>query len=115
MKTRLLLLALVCLFLAPSFRAAAALPAQRWGQLTEEERYALKQAEMFFAKKDYKAAKSAYEHYLQLYGKSTAASYALLMFAECTRQTGRSTPPPRNSAMSWITTLTRPRPSTCLS
>lgn len=89
MKTRLLFLALVCLLLASSFRAEAVLPAQRWGQLTEEERYALKQAEMFFAKKDYKAAKSAYEHYLQLYGKSTGASYALLMFAECTRQLGQ--------------------------
>lgn len=39
--------------------------------------------------KDFKAAKSAYEHFLQLYNKSAAASYALLKSAECTRQLGQ--------------------------
>ena len=91
MKTRLIALALVvtALFLALAAPAHAVLSAQRWGELTEEERYAMRQAEQFFQKRDYKAAKSAYEHYLQLYAKSSASSYALLMFAECTRQLGQ--------------------------
>ena len=91
MKTRLIAHALVftALFLALAAPAHAVLSAQRWGELTEEERYAMRQAEQFFQKRDYKAAKSAYEHYLQLYAKSSASSYALLMFAECTRQLGQ--------------------------
>jgi len=86
MKSTLLLIVFIAATLAT---ASAALAPQRWAQLTEEERYAMKQAESFFQKKDYKAAKSAYEHFLQLYAKSTGASYALLMFAECTRQLGQ--------------------------
>lgn len=96
MKTRPLALALAALAFLLHFTLAAAprakaatLAADRWGALTEEERYAMKQAEQFFTKKDYKAAKSAYEHFLQLYNKSAAASYALLKSAECTRQLGQ--------------------------
>ncbi|GDY19141.1 hypothetical protein LBMAG56_04860 [Verrucomicrobiota bacterium] len=96
MKTRPLALALTALAFLLHFSLAAAprakaatLAADRWGAMTEEERYAMKQAEQFFTKKDFKAAKSAYEHFLQLYNKSAAASYALLKSAECTRQLGQ--------------------------
>jgi len=73
----------------------AALPVQakmapeRWTRLTEEERHQLTRAERYFDQNSFKSALSEYELFLQLYPKSEVASYAQLMFAECTRRNGQ--------------------------
>lgn len=76
-----LLLALPC--------ARAKLAPERWSRLTEEERHQMTRAERYVDQKDYKSALAEYELFLQLYGKSDNASYAQLMFAECTRRLGK--------------------------
>ena len=85
MKLRLLIL-LHCLL-------AVSLPAKlapdRWTRLTEEERHQLTRAERYVEQKNWKSARSEYELFLQLHTKSETASYAQLMFAECTRQLGQ--------------------------
>ena len=72
---------------------AATLPAKlapdRWTRLTEEERHQLTRAERYVEQKNWKSARSEYELFLQLHTKSETASYAQLMFAECTRQLGQ--------------------------
>ena len=88
MKPRHLLLLLLCgLFAATS--AHAKLAAERWTRLTEEERHQLTRAERYAEQKNWKSARSEYELFLQLHTKSEVASYAQLMFGECTRQLGQ--------------------------
>src|SRR3954470_11400742 len=69
--------------------AHAKMAAARWERVTEEERHQLTRAERYFDQKEYKSALSEYELFLQLYTKSEVASYAQLMFAECTRELGQ--------------------------
>ena len=69
--------------------APAKLAPERWGRFTEEERHQMVRAERYVDQKDYKSALAEYELFLQLYGKSDNASYAQLMFAECTRRLGK--------------------------
>ncbi len=69
--------------------AVAKLAPERWGQLSEEERHQMSRAERYVDQKDYKSALGEYELFLQLHGRSDAASYAQFMFAECTRRLGK--------------------------
>ena len=84
---RLLGVAAFALLLLPC--AQAKLAPERWGLLSEEERHQMTRAERYVDQKDYKSALSEYELFLQLHGKSDAASYAQFMFAECTRRLGK--------------------------
>ncbi len=84
---RLLGAALVILLSLPCSQAK--LSSDRWGRLTEEERHQMTSAEHYIDQKDYKSAINEYELFLQLYGKSDAASYAQFMVAECTRNLGK--------------------------
>ena len=85
MKLRLLII-LCGLFVAS---VHAKLAADRWTRLTEEERHQMTRAERYVDQKNWKSARSEYELFLQLHTKSEVASYAQLMFAECTRQLGQ--------------------------
>jgi len=67
----------------------AKLAADRWVRLTEEERHQLTRAERYAEQSNWKSARSEYELFLQLHTKSEVASYAQLMFAECTRRLGQ--------------------------
>jgi len=87
MKIRLLALFLFSLFSASSLHAKLA--ADRWVRLTEEERHQLTRAERYADQSNWKSARSEYELFLQLHTKSEVASYAQLMFAECTRRLGQ--------------------------
>ncbi|MEY4199494.1 MAG: hypothetical protein RLZZ265_1234 [Verrucomicrobiota bacterium] len=88
MKIRLLLSVLFCgLMLVTSLQAKLA--ADRWVRLTEEERHQLTRAERYADQSNWKSARSEYELFLQLHTKSEVASYAQLMFAECTRRLGQ--------------------------
>ena len=79
-----------CLALLLSFSIAhAKLAPERWTRLTEEERHQLTRAERYFDQSNFKSARSEYELFLQLHTKSEIASYAQLMFAECTRRLGQ--------------------------
>ena len=69
--------------------ANAKLAPERWSQLSEDQRHQMTRAERYVDQKNYKSALAEYELYLQLYGKSDAASYAQFMFAECTRRLGK--------------------------
>ena len=69
--------------------ADAKLAAERWTRLTEEERHQLTRAERYADQSNWKSARSEYELFLQLHTKSEVASYAQLMFAECTRRLGQ--------------------------
>ncbi|HEV7404157.1 MAG TPA: tetratricopeptide repeat protein [Chthoniobacteraceae bacterium] len=69
--------------------AQAKMAAARWERATEEERHQLTRGERYFDQREYKSALSEYELFLQLYPRSEVASYAQLMFAECTRQAGQ--------------------------
>ena len=88
LTARLLLGASIALLL-PIPAVEAKLAAERWGQLSEEERHQMTRAERYVDKKDYKSALAEYELFLQLHDKSEIASYAQLMFAECTRRLGK--------------------------
>ena len=91
MKYRLFsttLSAFVALFLAV-LPTQAKMAAERWTRLTEEERHQLTRAERYCDQNNFKGALSEYELFLQLYPKSEVASYAQLMFAECTRKNGQ--------------------------
>ncbi|NBR85226.1 MAG: hypothetical protein EB141_05835 [Verrucomicrobia bacterium] len=85
MKLRLLIF--LCGLLSMS--AHARLAPDRWTRLTEEERHQLTRAERYAEQSNWKSARSEYELFLQLHTKSEIASYAQLMFAECTRQLGQ--------------------------
>lgn len=85
MKLRLLILLSVLLAASVDARLAP----DRWTRLTEEERHQLTRAERYVEQKNWKSARSEYELFLQLHTKSEVASYAQLMFAECTRQLGQ--------------------------
>ena len=88
MKLRHLLSLLFCgLLMVASVHARLA--PDRWTRLTEEERHQLTRAERYAEQKNWKSARSEYELFLQLHTKSEVASYAQLMFAECTRQLGQ--------------------------
>ncbi len=87
--TLLSLLAGLSLLLGASRSASAKLPPERWGRLTEEERHQMTRAERYVEQSNPKSALAEYELFLQLYPKSEVASYAQLMFAECTRRTGK--------------------------
>ncbi len=88
MKTRHLLPLLFCGLLSAT-AVHAKLAADRWIRLTEEERHQLTRAERYFEQNNFKSARSEYELFLQLHTKSEVASYAQLMFSECTRQLGQ--------------------------
>ncbi len=80
----------ICAALLLTFSTAQArLAADRWTRLTEEERHQLTRAERYAEQKNWKSARSEYELFLQLHTKSEVASYAQLMFGECTRQLGQ--------------------------
>lgn len=88
MKLHHLLLLLLCgLFVVTPVHAKLA--AERWVRLTEEERHQLTRAERYADQSNWKSARSEYELFLQLHTKSEVASYAQLMFAECTRRLGQ--------------------------
>ena len=88
MKIRLLLPLLFCGLLSAT-SVDARLAAERWTRLTEEERHQLTRAERYAEQSNWKSARSEYELFLQLHTKSEVASYAQLMFAECTRRLGQ--------------------------
>ena len=88
MKPHHLLLLLLCGLFAVA-PAHARLAPDRWTRLTEEERHQLTRAERYFEQSNFKSAKSEYELFLQLHTKSEVASYAQLMFGECTRRLGQ--------------------------
>lgn len=69
--------------------ASAKLSPQRWGELSEEERHQMTRAERYVDQNNFKSALGEYELFLQLHGRSDAASYAQFMFAECTRRLGK--------------------------
>lgn len=77
------------LLLLSALNANAKLPADRWVRLTEEERHQMTRAERYVEQSNPKSALAEYELFLQLHPKSEVASYAQLMFAECTRRTGK--------------------------
>ncbi len=89
MKTTPLSLLAILTLLALAFRSEAKLPPERWGRLTEEERHQMTRAERYVEQSNPKSALTEYELFLQLYPKSEVASYAQLMFAECTRRNGK--------------------------
>ena len=88
MKTRHLLPLLFCGLLSATAVHAKLAP-ERWVRLTEEERHQLTRAERYFEQNNFKSARSEYELFLQLHTKSEVASYAQLMFSECTRRLGQ--------------------------
>ena len=61
----------------------------RWAKLTEVEFAELKSADDLFRRKQWKAARSAFEKFSALRPKSDVASYCMLMMAEVTRLSGK--------------------------
>lgn len=76
----------MCALNAPTIAAAKKIDEMsldRWAKLREVERYQLNIAEKYYAKGDFKIAKTEYEKYLKLYERSEAAPYAQFKWSIC--------------------------------